>query len=268
MMARAANILHKGSRLHYLVSGEGKSLLFVFHGFGQSAELMQAQLKPLESKYTLVLVDLFFHGESVLDEHHRPLQPSTWAAILKELLAQFPGQNPSILAFSSGCKFALSAWELMPGCWQELILLAPDGIIKNPWYAFATANPLTRSLFRFLSKNPSWLFVLIKISGRLGLVKSSILKFVGSQLNTQAKREMAFQVWVNFRLLGLPKERWEKCLRAGNTKVLVCVAKFDRIIVARDIRKKLAKVTGVHVKEFQTGHNGLVVKWVENALRN
>ncbi len=266
-MVKAANILFEGSRLHYLVSGEGKLPLFVFHGFGQSAEIIRQQLKPLEPKYTLILVDLFFHGESVLHEDHRPLKPSIWAAMLKQLIAHFPGQKPSILAYSSGCKFALSAWEQMPGCWQELILLAPDGIVKNPWYAFATANSLTRSLFRFLSQNTFWLFGLIKISGKLGLVKSSILKFVGSQLNSQARREMAFQVWVNFRLLGLPKERWENTLKTSFTRVSVYVGKYDRVIVARVIRKKLAKVTGVHVKEFQTGHNGLVAKWVEQESR-
>jgi len=266
-MTKGAGVFRfQESILHYQVSGNGSKIMLVFHGFGQSAELMKAWLQPLEQHYTFVSLDLFFHGNSMLEAHERPLNESFWLQMLQGFLDHLQIEKATFLGYSMGCKFVLSSWQLLPEKVSCLVLLAPDGILKNGWYQLATANSVSRLLFRWMSLHPQWLFALMKAVGKFGLVKSSILKFAGTQLNSVEKRERAYQVWVNFRLLGLPGSQWTSMLKKHPVPVQVGVGKFDRIIVARKIRKALSQVPGVHVKEYVAGHNDLVLAWMKSQL--
>jgi hypothetical protein len=178
------------------------------------------------------------------------------------LLVHFPGQQVSLLGYSLGCKFVQTLWAKGSRNWSEIFMLAPDGVCINPWYTIATSTWISRQLFKFLAQHPAWLFALMKVAGKLRLVKSSILKFVSSQLNTQAKRQNAYEIWVNFRNVGLPAEKWSDIMKLQPTTIKIVVGKWDRVIVARQIRNKLKRTPGVHVKELPTGHNDIVKAWV------
>lgn len=262
MTLREGVVNFDGSLLHYQVAGEGPEVLLVFHGFGLDGKTMLHWLAPLQKKYTLVLVDLFFHKQSVLQPKHQPLSREVWVKMIEKLLALFPGKPVSLLGYSLGCKFVQTLWADGSHKWDKIFMLAPDGICENPWYTVATRTWISRQIFKFLAQQPGWLFALMNVAGKLRLVKSSILKFAGSQLNTQTKRQNAYEIWVNFRKQGLKGEKWIEAMKRRPTHIQILVGKWDRVIVARQIRKKLKKTPGVHVKELPTGHNEIVKVWV------
>jgi len=264
MTSKTAQIDFEGSRLSFIVFGKGEETMIVLHGFGQNAKMLTHDLAALSNQYTFVLVDLFFHGQSYLDKKHQPISEQVWAGMLMVLIQNLKIEKPGILAFSMGCKFALSGWKQMPEYWRELVLLAPDGIRKNNWYALATWNRGTRFIFKLMTRQPFWLFGLMKLAGKLGIVKSSILKFIGSQLNSKTKRDMAYLVWVNFRLLGTKENEWPALLKVNPLPIEVWLGRYDKVIPAQLIKKRLSKVKGITVKEISTGHNGLLAKWVES----
>src|SRR5687768_2686373 len=147
-MVQESFIHHHKNLLHYVKAGNGKHPLLVFHGFGQDHTLYVPLLKSLSKKYTLYIIDLFFHGKSEWNEGEKPLQKSTWKSIVETLLQEQHIDAFSILAYSLGGKFALATIEAFPGRVREAFLLAPDGIKTSFWYSLATYPPVLRKFFK------------------------------------------------------------------------------------------------------------------------
>src|SRR5690606_39104218 len=147
-MIQESFIHYRRNLLHYVKAGNGKHPLLVFHGFGQDHTLYVPLLRSLSAKYTLYIVDLFFHGKSEWNEGERPLEKSAWAGIMKVLLQEQNISRFSILAYSLGGKFALAMLEEFPDRIEKLFLVAPDGIKTSFWYSMATYPKGFRALFR------------------------------------------------------------------------------------------------------------------------
>ena len=110
-MVQESFIHYRKNVLHYVKAGNGKHPLLVFHGFGQDHTLCVPLLKSISPRYTLYIIDLFFHGKSEWNEGERPLEKSTWASIIEVLLQEQGLTTFSILAYSLGGKFALATLE-------------------------------------------------------------------------------------------------------------------------------------------------------------
>src|SRR5690349_23491442 len=113
-MIQESFIHYRRNLLHYVKAGNGKHPLLVFHGFGQDHTLYVPLLKSLSPRYTLYIVDLFFHGKSEWNEGEQPLEKKTWNNIVQVLLHDNNITSFSILAYSLGGKFALATVEGFP----------------------------------------------------------------------------------------------------------------------------------------------------------
>ncbi|HEY3430506.1 MAG TPA: alpha/beta hydrolase, partial [Cyclobacteriaceae bacterium] len=73
----------KNAILHYDVTGNGEKTLLLFHGFGQNKTSFYELAEVLADRYTLYIVDLFFHGESEWPYGEQPLEKEFWREILE-----------------------------------------------------------------------------------------------------------------------------------------------------------------------------------------
>ncbi len=60
-MIQESFVHYRRNVLHYVKAGNGPEPLLVFHGFGQDHTLYVPLLKSLSPRYTLYIIDLFFH---------------------------------------------------------------------------------------------------------------------------------------------------------------------------------------------------------------
>jgi pimeloyl-ACP methyl ester carboxylesterase len=184
------------SRIHYSFWGTGPRLLFCFHGYGESSAsfaLLEAALAP---EFTVVAIDLPFHGQTEWREA-RPLEPRELLSALDNLTAGFAGLSAgwSLLGYSMGGRIALQLLELAPDKIGRVVLLAPDGLRVNPWYWLGTQTSLGNRLFRWTVQHPGWLFFVLRSGNLLKLVNPSVFKFTSHYIGDEDARQRLYARW-------------------------------------------------------------------------
>lgn len=244
--------------LHYVKAGNGKHPLLVFHGFGQDHTLYVSLLRSLSSKYTVYIIDLFFHGKSEWNDGERPLKKSTWNSILQVLLEEQKITTFSILAYSLGGKFALATLEGYPDRIKNLFLLAPDGVKTSFWYSMATYPKVFRSLFKsMILHHNRFLWIANKLN-QSGLVDKGLIRFADFQMNSEAKRRRVYYSWVVFRHLSFDLKKIARLINDNPIRLTMIVGKYDKVIRPENMHRLLRHVKDYRLEVLESGHTGLI----------
>ena len=257
-MIQESFIHYRRNIVHYVKAGNGKHPLLVFHGFGQDHTLYVPLLKSLSKKYTLYIIDLFFHGKSEWNEGERPLEKSTWHDILQVLFQEQQIGPFSILAYSLGGKFALAAIEAFPKQVREVFLLAPDGIKTSFWYSLATYPGALRTFFRsMILRHERFLLIAGKLN-EYNLVDKGLIRFADYQMNTEAKRKRVYYSWVVFRHLTFSMRKIGHLINGNNIRLTMIVGRYDKVIRPENMRRLLKHVRDYRLEVLESGHTGLI----------
>lgn len=257
-MAQENFIQYRHNLLHYVKAGNGKEPLLVFHGFGQDHTLYVPLLKSLSPRYTLYIVDLFFHGKSVWSEGERPLEKRDWKNIIEALLSDQRISTFSLLAYSLGGKFALATVEAFPSQIKDLYLIAPDGIKTSFWYSMATYPKIFRSFFKsMIFRHERFLWIANKLN-ESKLVDKGLIRFADYQMNTEAKRKRVYYSWVVFRRLAFDLKEIAQLINKHNIRLTMIVGKYDKVIKPENMKLLLRHVPKHRLEVLEAGHTGLV----------
>ncbi|HEU5290320.1 MAG TPA: alpha/beta hydrolase, partial [Cyclobacteriaceae bacterium] len=237
------SIQHENTILHYGISGTGSKPLLVFHGFGQNHMTFSELFKKISTEYKIYSFDIFFHGNSEWNQNEKPLEKLYWKKLLGIFLRHHKIDRFSVFGFSMGGKFALASLEAFPEKTENIFLLAPDGIKISPWYTLATSNSSTRQLFKSMILKPERFHWIANLAFKLGFIDKGILRFVESQMNTQAKREQVYYSWVVFRYLKFDMSRVASLINSNNIGLTIYVGKYDQVITAKSMEGLLTKVS-------------------------
>jgi len=238
----------------YLDSGEGDEVWFVFHGYGQEAEVMLHFIKTLRPTARILSFDLPLHGGTEMK--HSVLQTSDISDLIGMTLREIGVKNCSLAGFSLGGKIVLKLVELAPGNINKILLIAPDGLKVNPLYWFVTNTIVGRELFHLFIQCPQPLLFTSKLLSMLGLMNKKIDTFVSAQLSTRSKREKVLKTWIAFKqLTPILKDVRNKIWRYQIKPTLV-FGKRDRVIHPR-LAKKLSgeNCSTAELIWLDAGHN-------------
>lgn len=249
---------YQQARLHYCRSGEGKSVLFLFHGYGQSMEQLRELEKVLSAKYTIYSFDLFYHGGSFWHEKDQPLSKTFWRQMLTILIERDQIKKISLLGFSMGGKFALASLEAFPDQVERLILLAPDGVVTSFWYVLATFSKCSRAVFRRMILMPSWYVKVASLLSLLGLVNKGVMRFANTQMRTLTQRRRVYYSWIIFRELKFNFQRIASICNTNNIQVEIFLGEFDKMINAKSIKKELRLLHHYELAILSAGHSNLI----------
>lgn len=257
-MVQESFIHHHKNVLHYVKAGNGKDPLLVFHGFGQDHTLYVPLLKSLSSKYTLYIIDLFFHGKSEWHGGEEPMEKSTWNSILKVLFLEQGITSFSILAYSLGGKFALTTIEGFPQQVKEVYLLAPDGIKTSFWFSLATYPNIFRTFFKSMIFRHERFLMIAKKLTEYNLVDKGLIRFADYQMNTEAKRKRVYYSWVVFRHLTFDLKKMGSLINHNNIKLTLIVGKYDKVIKPENMQGLLKYVRHYRLEIIESGHTGMM----------
>ena len=184
------------SLIHYSFFGTGRQLLFCFHGYGESADSFGFLDEALARQFTVVAIDLPFHGQTEW-RGPGPLEPRRLLAALEMVAAGFPGLSTgwSLLGYSMGGRIALQLLELAPEKIRRVVLLAPDGLKVNPWYWLGTQTKFGNRLFRWTVQHPGWLFFVLRAGNVVRLVNPSVFKFTSRYIGDVRARQQLYARW-------------------------------------------------------------------------
>lgn len=236
-------LTYKNSQVSYYRFGAGPRLAICFHGYGEDATLYAFLEKHAGNQFTFYSIDLPFHGQTKWNEglnfSHKDLQQIIKNILLEDnpepVIGNLPieqaGRKLSLIGFSLGGRIALSLYQAQPENVEKLILLAPDGLVVNPWYWFATQTRIGNKIFSFSMKYPGWFFAFLKLMNKLGLVNASVFKFVNYYIGNKEARHALYQRWTGLRKLKPNLQRVKRLIRLHKTPTRLVYGKYDRIIL-------------------------------------
>lgn len=234
---------HKDLSIHFTRFGTGKTPLFAFHGFGRTGQDFDLFEPFLRNRFTVYAFDLFLHGESPFPEDRIEDHPITEKE-LQEFFVAFTNEygidDFSIMGYSLGGKISLSLLELFPKKVKEIYLLAPDGIILNRWYNFASRSTIGKALYRHIINYPNPYFILLKTSKAIGFIREKMYKFLMMNMETKQKRQLVYDIWLTFSLIKPNIPKIQKLIIGNNIQCHLFFGKHDNIIKPK-IGEKFAK---------------------------
>lgn len=220
-----------GWQWHGLQWGSGSSLLICFHGFGEDAFRFEVLEKALGNDFTIVAVDLPFHGSTrPVKETDMTPQPMLWGACIQRVLEQFHQPHFSLLGYSLGGRICLQLIQQIPHRIKQLILLAPDGLHHNCWFYFLTRTYVGQKLFRWHVDHPRMFFTITKWLQSLHLLAPSFKKFLELQMDTKAKRMQVWLSWNSLRYFIPDMKQVKKHLEQYQIPCYLFFGKYDRVI--------------------------------------
>jgi pimeloyl-ACP methyl ester carboxylesterase len=224
-------LLYKKSAIHYSRFGTGSRLALCFHGYGETEKVFHFLEKEAGSDFTFLALDLPFHGQTVWNEGLL-FTPADLQEIVSAIIKEANTSGAiTLLGYSLGGRIALQLYQSSPGNIDRLVLLAPDGLSLNPWYWFATQTWLGNRFFKVTMHKPGWFFGLLKLGKKLGLVNSSVFKFVQHAIGDAAIRELLYERWTALRKIRPWLPHIKKRLQQQHTIVRLVYGKHDRIIL-------------------------------------
>ena len=252
----------KWGKLAYLTVGTGQSVSLIFHGFGQS----HLDMLPFQSLFSeekkFIFIDVFYHGRSVWRDPAVLLSKSVWSQILSELMHAANFSTFHLIGYSMGGKFALITYEIFPEKVESLTLLAPDGIKTGLWYSLNSYPNLLHRPFRNVIFNPNRFFKIIENLEQVGLVESSLTKFVKNEMKTRSKRA---QVYLTWRVFGGFRPQLATIIseiRIRKTPINLYLGAYDKMITGENLRRFSSKIPQLQLITLPVGHGQLIEETV------
>lgn len=261
-------ITFKHSQIHYIRFGSGPKILFALHGFSEKAESFLVLEPPLGKRYSVIAIDLPYHGNSKWNE---PDFFSTGDLIdlFTLFIEKFNVGRFSILGFSMGGKCALYIAKNFAPKIDELILLASDGIKTNKLYNVAVYPKWGRQLFKTTINNPGWFFAFIKIAQKLNLITPWLFKFTNNHMDSKEKRQRLYYTWISMGSFSPDIDLVKKRLNDYNILTLLFFGLRDEVIpisVAEFFAKDLINCK---LTKLERGHYFIderLIPYLEDAL--
>lgn len=266
---QTAFLPYRSSQLHYSWFGTGHKILLCLHGYGESEQSFHFLEQYIPREYTVIAVDLPFHGKTQWNEG-LTFSVADLLAITEALLTKHGQGTKSItlLGFSMGGRVALQLLQAIPKKIEKLILLAPDGLKINFWYWLATQTYIGNRLFGFTMKHPGWFFSLLQAGNRLKLINQSILKFTRYYINDTTVRRLLYERWTCMRAIKPDLASIKKIIRAHQLPVRLLYGQYDRIIRherGEKFRTNIESFCTLHI--IKTGHQVLQEKHANEIIQ-
>ena len=117
-------------------------------------------------------------------------------------------------------------------------------------------------------KYPGWFFGFLKLINKLGLVNSSIFKFVNYYIGDAEVRRLLYTRWTTLRKVKPGLGKIKKRIRENKTAVRLIYGKHDRIILS-SVGEKFRKGIEDHcvLAEIHSGHQVLHEKHVVEIVK-
>ncbi len=247
---------HRG-RVAFRVFGSGPAVMLAFHGFGQDGTAYASFQEQAGNGFTVYAIDLFLHGESQLIPG--PLLTKTdWHQLIMEFLRAQEIDRFSLMGFSLGGRFALTALEAFADRVDRLWLIAPDGITRSFWYGLATQSRAGRWLFRYTLRHLSVLNQAGHALVRVGLLNRTAMRFAERSLATPRQRKLVYDTWTQFRRIQPDLNRVADRLNTHPITVRFVTGSFDRIVPGPYILPLADRLRQYELTVLKTGHTRLV----------
>ncbi len=239
-------------KTHFLKFGQGEKLLIAIHGFADRARMFAVLEKYLTEKYTVIALDLPFHGQT--EWQSDTFSKAEILEIIHQILEKEGKQKFNFMAFSFGARIAQAMLPELAERIEKLYLLAPDGI-KTKGMSAANHTPiwLRRLLFRLL-KNPNWFLKLLKFGSKIHVVPAMIQTFLSLNLSRPDRFRRTFGCWLSLPDFYLGRRKIQAIYQKTGLPVEIFFGEKDEMIHFKSLQKMSDKLPNMKIHVLDTGH--------------
>jgi len=251
-------IVTETHKLSYRYYNGGKKVLFLFHGFGQTADIFETFIPAILTEYTVITIDLFFHGNSEVLQHQTNfISIEEWNQLFEKILEKHSIHTFSLFSFSIGSRFVFAVLQKYQTRIQRIALIAPDGFGNNFWFRIATSNALCRLVFETVLTYPSLIIYPAKIFNFLKITHSATANFIQRSLQAPTERERIFNTWIYFRKLQITSKKFIQHIQFHSIPLLFAVGSSDELVAHKAIKKISNELKAVYI-ELPLPHSKMV----------
>ncbi|MEO8068024.1 MAG: alpha/beta hydrolase [Flavobacteriales bacterium] len=271
-MAEIQQFTHQGLSVAYRTFGHGPVPVLGFHGYGGSGLDFQPFAVPLAEHCTIHAIDIWFNGASRWPEGRPisdPIKPEELTDLARAFLDAKGIDRALYAGFSLGGRLAMSLMERLPERSRGMLLLAPDGLVRNPWYRWMSRFGWGRALYKSFQDKPETWFSTVDALHRVRLVTNKRHSFLRFHTENKVKRQLVHDVWLSLRLLEPDLDAVVKDLRAQDLHAYLYMGRFDSVIKlpwGQRFQKRAPE--RIHLTVLETGHQvrtaGLIATLVEH----
>ena len=223
-------ILFEHGSLGYIQAGEGPNVILAFPGYGRSAKDFEVLVEHLPVDHSLLAIDYFGEGDSVLDDPETIMSVKEFDDLIRNIPAVKESRSIILLGYSLGGRVVMTLFNHSQQNISRIILLAPDGLKRNPVHFFLSGTSAGRSLFSFSAKHPHIVTGMVKAIINLKLINDKLGRFVLSNTSDTGTLNKVRLTWKNFAKFWPGLKLFKKLINSTNTPVTLVMGKHDRII--------------------------------------
>lgn len=240
-------------RLHYLQKGRGKRLLIAFHGYGNDASMFMPIAEEIGEAFTVVSIDLPHHGGSVWNKGCLWTKVAL-ASLAQTLIEQFNVKKISLAGYSLGGRLCLCIAEQMPGCIDEILLIASDGLVFNRFYHFVTKNHVGKKMFQRFTIAPRKYLRFTDWMNRRKLLNPAKYKFLNHYISSEKDRKFLLNVWTDLQLLVPDENLLRRVINEQNIPIYIFMGRHDHVIPVKFAEKFKEGLPSVELIITDKGH--------------
>ncbi|RWZ86639.1 MAG: alpha/beta fold hydrolase [Hydrotalea sp. AMD] len=249
----------RNSYVQYYRIGNGPTLIIALHGYGEDGRSFSFLENKLCTNYTIIAIDLPFHGGTVWREGFHFTATDLWQIITT--IANGYTQPLIILGYSMGGRMALQLLQYFPEQIQKTILIAPDGLHHNKWHYLSTQTRVGNRLFKWAMQHPKPLFVCMEASCKIGLFNKSVFNFAHFYLDDANARKLLYERWTTLRKFQPNHKILKQNIRKYYVPIHLIFGQFDRVITPKygfQFKKGIASWVSIDI--IAAGHQLLKEK--------
>jgi len=239
-------------RIHIFRFGAGPELLIALHGFGDRARMFTVLEPALSEKYTVVAIDLPFHGQTTWNKN--TFLKEDLLGMIRQILSEQGKTRFSLMAFSFGARLAQAMLPELASQINHLYLISPDGI-NTKGMSMATHTPMwmRRLLFRILQR-PSWFIGMVDAGKKAKLVPPLVHHFLTNNLNRPERFQRTFGCWLAMDSFYLRRRHIKRVLQTTGLPTQVFIGKNDPMLGHSSLKKLYESIPNVDITWLDDGH--------------
>lgn len=239
-------------RMEYILrKNSSNRVVIAFHGFARPLEDMLVFQDKWPENASVLSIHLMHHGQSgPVKRGDHPIPPSVWMDLIREVLTKHNliESKIDLAGYSIGGRIALTLMAEAPTFWDHVLLLAPDGLVKNPFYRITVHTQLGRGIWfamdRHAEKVKRWNDRLLAWR----IISKHLHGFGAFHMSSHEMRMMVWHGWRAHRCCWPRHHEITKALskrEISGAKTTFIFGRKDKIIPFRNA-KRLRRMTRMH----------------------
>jgi len=209
----------------YLKFGRGKKLLIALAGYANEADLFLKIAPALLDEFTVIALDLPWHGESLMKEDN--FEKGDFIAVLKGIIDSFPKVAAvEFMGYSYGGRLSLGV--LSEFNISRLWLIAADGLEARRGYNFFPIR--LRKLLSGFMRKPKWFLKLLSFLYKMRIVPKYTHRFMTHHLGNEVNKNRLLGTWIFTADFVSNQKRLLQNLQVKQIPVVVVYGSKDKII--------------------------------------